>query len=357
MHVSLRLALVAILFLGNGCATLNKVWKRTVEPPPEKPKVDARYDFGGFHDTGRWYRGNLHLHSTFSDGKLDPVPTVELYRKKGYDFTAITDHYHGFFEKDHKTPKRPIAYPLDQMNKPGFLVIPGIEHDTNRNGETIHIVVVGPGHEIPLTADDNVSEVIQRWWDKGAFVVFAHPHWSLDATSVLEDLKFLPALEMFNYAVEGSQGLRAYSGLYWDRLSRKGRRVYGVANDDLHRPEEHLAGGWVMVKAKELTAEAILKSLREGKFYATSGPTFEDVYMDEKSNIHVRCSPVTVVRALSGVGGDFLVKAKPGKTLTEATIPWQWKGRSGFVRVECTDANGRMAWTQAVFYQGEKSAK
>ena len=42
---------------------------------------------------GRFWRGNLHTHSTRSDGHLDPAETVGWYRDNGYDFVALTDHF------------------------------------------------------------------------------------------------------------------------------------------------------------------------------------------------------------------------------------------------------------------------
>ena len=41
---------------------------------------------------GNWYKGNLHMHTTVSDGALDPVEAINIYREAGYDFIAITDH-------------------------------------------------------------------------------------------------------------------------------------------------------------------------------------------------------------------------------------------------------------------------
>src|SRR2546428_9433440 len=37
-------------------------------------------------------RGNLHAHTTFSDGALSPHRLIEEYERLGYDFLAITDH-------------------------------------------------------------------------------------------------------------------------------------------------------------------------------------------------------------------------------------------------------------------------
>ncbi|MDP2700984.1 MAG: PHP domain-containing protein, partial [Candidatus Rokubacteria bacterium] len=37
-------------------------------------------------------KGNLHAHTTFSDGRRPVAEVVERYRELGYDFLAITDH-------------------------------------------------------------------------------------------------------------------------------------------------------------------------------------------------------------------------------------------------------------------------
>jgi len=315
----------------------------------DEPQLDPRFEFGGFRKPGNWYKGNLHLHSTISDGRLDPVPTVEAYRQLGYDFTALTDHIGGFRDKQTKA-FRPLVYPLEQLNKPGFLVIPGIEYDTNRNGETIHYVAVGPGYDARLEEGEDVSHAIQESWDKGAFVFIAHPHWSLDSTQVTEGIAFLPGLEVFNYATWLGEGDRGNSELHWDRLLRLRRRVLGVATDDCHDVTHHAGGGWVMVKAPELTAAAIVGALRDGQYYASSGPVIHDVWFDTESNLRVRCTPAKYVRAFAGVGKVSQAAAKPGEVMLDATIKWNWKSGNSilpFVRVEVTDEQGRTAWSQA----------
>ncbi|MEZ4595369.1 MAG: hypothetical protein R3C32_00265 [Chloroflexota bacterium] len=42
--------------------------------------------------TARWYRGNLHTHTTNSDGDSPPDVVVSWYRDAGYDFLVVTDH-------------------------------------------------------------------------------------------------------------------------------------------------------------------------------------------------------------------------------------------------------------------------
>jgi hypothetical protein len=39
-----------------------------------------------------YWKGNLHTHTSFSDGSLLPGEIVKVYADLGYDFLAITDH-------------------------------------------------------------------------------------------------------------------------------------------------------------------------------------------------------------------------------------------------------------------------
>ena len=41
-----------------------------------------------------FYKGNMHCHSTLSDGTFTPQELKKMYKEKGYSFLAITDHEH-----------------------------------------------------------------------------------------------------------------------------------------------------------------------------------------------------------------------------------------------------------------------
>ena len=51
-----------------------------------------------FATPGRFWRGNLHAHSSLSDGALNPVDVVEAYKRAGYDFLQVSDHFLGRFD-------------------------------------------------------------------------------------------------------------------------------------------------------------------------------------------------------------------------------------------------------------------
>ena len=40
----------------------------------------------------KWYKGNLHCHTYWSDGRAFPDQAIREYRDAGYDFCAVTDH-------------------------------------------------------------------------------------------------------------------------------------------------------------------------------------------------------------------------------------------------------------------------
>ena len=48
--------------------------------------------YTSFPETGRWYKGNTHVHTYRSDGRAFPQEVAALYRRIGWDFLALTDH-------------------------------------------------------------------------------------------------------------------------------------------------------------------------------------------------------------------------------------------------------------------------
>src|SRR5215213_4219535 len=53
------------------------------DPPVSKPLLD---------DTPRYWKGNLHTHSFWSDGDDFPEMIADWYKRNGYHFLAMTDH-------------------------------------------------------------------------------------------------------------------------------------------------------------------------------------------------------------------------------------------------------------------------
>ncbi|MCD3297307.1 PHP domain-containing protein, partial [Clostridium botulinum] len=75
-------------------------------------------------------KGDFHLHTTASDGKLSPTELVTLAKNDGFDIISITDHDNTFG----------LEEAIVSGTKLGIKIIPGIELSTRYNGESIHVL-------------------------------------------------------------------------------------------------------------------------------------------------------------------------------------------------------------------------
>ena len=62
-------------------------------------------------ENGKFYKANLHCHTTISDGKMTPEEVKEYYRERGYSVVAFTDHC--------------IMLPHPELNDDSFLALNG----------------------------------------------------------------------------------------------------------------------------------------------------------------------------------------------------------------------------------------
>ena len=149
-----------------------------------------------FDKPGRFYKGNLHAHSSVSDGTLPPEELARLYRKAGYDFLAITDHFrqrYGFPITDTRPHRRE-----------GFTTLLGAELHApeTRLGLDWHILAVGlPPDFPPRRPSEGGSELARRAAEAGAFVGIAHPVWYGLAPQDAESLRGAAhAVEVYNHS-------------------------------------------------------------------------------------------------------------------------------------------------------------
>lgn len=289
-----------------------------------------------FSVVGQWFRGNLHTHSTFSDGKCTPAEAVRFYREHGYDFMAFTDHL--------------VVADVRGLSSADFLVIPGVEiHHNDLRGSTHHVVGIGgalPAGERLPTAGSLVADVSQlRAF--GSLVLAAHPYWSGQTSAELMDAPGMIGIEIYNGTADVGYH-KGFSLQTWDELLTAGRRLWGLAVDDAHwLPYRMDAGlGWVMVRAPELTEPVILEALARGDFYSSTGPVLEDVWVEDHQ-VCVRCSPAVAVYAVGDRWHCAAAKAANAQGITQVCLPL-WPEQS-YVRVEVVDRFGRAAWSNPIF--------
>ena len=226
-----------------------------------------------FRTDGSWFKGNLHTHSTNSDGLLEPFQLAFLYRAHGYDFLSITDH-------NRLTDVRDLSEKFKD-----FLLLPGEEIHLGRSevNTYYHLVALNLNDEIQPGEDP--QSVIDEALRQGGEVLIAHPYWSSLTINDILGLEGYLGIEVFNTTCQVSIG-KGYSTVHWDDLLVRGKFTFGFAVDDAHwhfnphRPVDACCA-WIMVKAKSLTVDSLMESLKNGLFYSSSGPEIFDVEADE----------------------------------------------------------------------------
>jgi len=272
---------------------------------------------------GQWLRGNLHTHTTRSDGSNSPQRVLDKYAKHGYDFLAVTDHDIYTAAKDYK-----------QWNTRGMVMIPGNE-----------ITKHGP-HVLHINADRLVEplpqrqEVIQRVNAGKGFAIVAHPNWMQQfdyaPIAVMREWIDYVGMEIYNGVIARLLG-SPYATNKWDMLLAEGRKIWGFANDDSHADGDYFLG-WNMVCAHERSASGVLEALRAGRFYPSTGVVINSIRVRGQT-ITIETENAQRIVALADYGRRF-------SQVDDTRIEVEFPEKATYVRFECWGAGEAFAWTQ-----------
>lgn len=281
-------------------------------------------------DSPHWLRGNLHTHTTVSDGACPAEEVIADYERRGYDFLAISDH-------DKFVP------PGEYQGRTRMTLIGGVE--TSAHGP--HILHVDAQEVVePVRDRQAVLDAIQR---QGGFAVLNHPNWQAHfdhfPQAMMERLEGYAGVEVYNGVIERLEG-SALATDRWDRLLGMERRVWGFAHDDSHRPGD-VGLAWNVVQSEDRGAEAIALALRQGRFYASTGVTVRGVKV-EGTTIRVETEDAQRIRFISRLG---VIRATVDSPEAAFTLPEDEEEarKLRYIRAECYGIGGRCAWTQPIF--------
>jgi hypothetical protein len=296
-----------------------------------------------FDKPGRFYRGNLHTHSTRSDGRLTPEVVCQFYKDMGYDFLAITDHFMEQFQ-----------YPITDTSPyrtDAFTTIFGAELHAGKTstGELWHILAVGLPLDFPRNLpDEDGPQIAARAMEAGAFVAVAHPAWYNLTEEDVISLGKVHAIETIN-GISADHNDRIDSWYMLDVMTARGYRYSACATDDAHFRNEHddRARGWVWVKSEERTPDALLAALKRGDYYSSTGPQIFDVEVRGGTTVKIRCSPASSI-FVTGKGAHSVFKHGLGMIEAELDIR---RLDSPYCRVTVRDRHGNRAWTNPIWLQ------
>jgi len=277
-------------------------------------------------DGAPWLRGNLHAHSTNSDGMRPPAEVAAAYAALGYDFLMISDH--------------------DYITQPGSIeindltLIPGYE--VTADGP--HILHVNAGGRIEPAA--NRQEVLDAVAAQGGGItIVCHPNrdrlYAHCPQEFLERWKGYTGVEIYNGVTRRSEGLPCATER-WDRLLGLGRKVWGFANDDSHLAADD-GVAWNMVQAASRSREDIVHALRTGSFYASTGVIVKTISV-EGNRIQIETENAERIVASCDFGRRVATVDGPTMQLTVPENP-----PISYLRFECYGFGDAMAWLQPMF--------
>jgi hypothetical protein len=272
-----------------------------------------------------WYRGNTHTHARLSDenNKNDVPEIASWYEKAGYNFLLLSEHNNRISEKK-------IFCHDEAAIPPAFIMLCGLEMSKSRHHTALGIDKY-IGDEKSL--QDGVNKVIAA----GGVAILNHPQ-----DPVMTAAKFIATKGLNHMEIVNGGRLKdtPASEILWDSIlsAPDGRRVFAVASDDNHYKEANVGKGWIMVKAINLTPDAIEESIRQGFYYATTGVLLDDFSVEDKY-VTVASQNGDTIRFI-GRNGTIL------KTITGSGGKYKIKGNELYVRLKITNSEGKAAWTQ-----------
>lgn len=272
-----------------------------------------------------WLKGNLHTHTTESDGSRAPQEVVDDYAARGYDFLMVSDH--------------------DKLIDPkalkgrGMILIPGNEISA-KGPHLLHI-----NAKVHIPPDEDRQKILDAIAKDKALAVLNHPNWQ-------EHFNHCPheKLELWT----GYVGLEVYNGVItrlagspwafdrWDKLLAKGRRLWGFANDDSHAPQD-VELGWNVVQTGKHTVAGIVDGLARGRFYGSTGVAIRRISAHGRT-VHVATQNAERLAVVADYG-----KRIAQADARELTFHVPDAAPYTYVRVECYGAGERAAWTQPFF--------
>ena len=291
----------------------------------------------------KWWKGNLHTHTHWSDGDDYPEQIAKWYKDNGYNFLALSDHnvlqtgerwidvmkskggapaFQKYIEAWGKewvkqrevggkkqVRLRTLEEFRSKFEEPNrFLMVQSEEITDRWKNAPVHMNATNLRHLIEPQGGNSVYEVMQRNMNallaqrkttgQPMFLHLNHPNFGWGVTA--EDLMRVKG-ERFFEVYNGHPSVRndgdkthASTERMWDIINTrrlgemKMNLLYGLATDDSHNyhgmtPSRSNSGrGWVMVRAAKLEPVSLISAMESGDFYSSTGVTLKELKQTKK---------------------------------------------------------------------------
>ncbi len=271
------------------------------------------------------YKGDFHIHTSYSDGVVTPAGRVVEAWYDGLDVIAITDHYEG--RKGEKNFLKVIA-PYNEDGKPTKYLSANAKNGIKADFNAIHreaevqleksaypmLLIKGcemarknetHGHfnclflqDINTVYDPDMAKAFRKVKEQGGIIIHNHPGWRRKTTDKTE----------FHQQVYGEgliDGVEVVNGnTFYPPIVRRciDEKLAMFANTDIHPIIANRYGAlglhrtMTLILAKDLTEKAIKDAILKRRTIAYSAGTLigEEEWLNEFLNAAVDCRVVNV---------------------------------------------------------------
>ncbi len=291
----------------------------------------------------KWFKGNLHTHSFWSDGDEFPEVIMDWYQSNGYQFIALSDHniladgekwitvrddslyqnaFRDYLEEygedwvNYQMTPDTIMVKLKTLSeyrplfeKEGaFLIIQSEEISDRYEDKPIHLNatniqrLIAPqgGNSVSDVLQNNIDEVNKQRKETGVPMIphINHPNFgygvSLDDMLVLKGERFFEVYNGHPMVHNLGDSTHISTEEMWDLINvsylDNGKPImYGLATDDSHHYHRkaskwsNAGRGWIMVQADTLTPGSLIAAMEAGRFYASTGVTLKKVELSNST--------------------------------------------------------------------------
>ena len=304
-------------------------------------------DFSAKAQETKWYKGNLHTHSYWSDGDEFPEMIMQWYKDHDYQFVALSDHniiaegikakiipqeelyqkaFRDYIAKygedwtNYRETSKGIQVQLKTLEEfrplfeesEKFMIFKAEEVTSYLDDKAVHMGAINIEKVIQPEKGETIVELIQNNLDaikshaeeigRPVLQHLNHPNFTYAVTA--DDIKQLDGerfFEVFNghpYVNNYGDSIHDSTEKMWDQVNiayhAMGKPLLlGIATDDSHHYHKfgsqwsNAGRGWVEVKAKELTPSSIINAMEAGDFYASTGVELRDVNF-ENNQLYVQ---------------------------------------------------------------------
>ncbi|WP_105615439.1 PHP domain-containing protein [Vallitalea okinawensis] len=308
-----------------------------------------------------FFKGSTHTHTTFSDGRYTPKEVLKIYKDRGYDFLAISDHNRFISNFDALIMELivlcgcELTFYLSERKLPIHINV------IFKDEKTRYRYFMGEaGFKYHVHSYEELNEFLEPIEE--AIITLNHPRTSYINYDDILKLTALTSIEVYNHG----SCIRANNGValsHYTYALAKGCNLLAISADDFHAKEKvkyikpsielvdrHI-GGFISVQADDSTKNKIFSSIQNGRYYASMGPEIRHLEIIN-GEIYMECSSVSYIRFYAN---KDLLKIERGDNLTSSSIDLApidflvegkgFIGKTQYLFIEIEDAEGKLAWT------------